>query len=75
MFCKKCGEQIDDNNAQFCSKCGQAVNEPKQQESKSTTSKQPTTADKVEGGVQGIILIVAIIMIIVAISALLGTCE
>jgi uncharacterized membrane protein YvbJ len=69
MFCKKCGEQIE-NNVQFCSKCGQAVNEPIRQES---TPEQPTTVDKVEGGIQGIILIVAIIMIIVTILSLLGT--
>jgi uncharacterized membrane protein YvbJ len=72
MFCKKCGEQIADDS-QFCLRCGQAVNEPMQQQINEPS--QITNTDKVQSGIQGIGVIVSIIMIIVAVFALMQTCE
>jgi uncharacterized membrane protein YvbJ len=73
MFCKKCGAEIADDS-EFCSKCGQSVNDGNVQKQETNPS-QLTTVDKVQSGVQGITLIVAIIMIVVAVSALIGTCS
>jgi uncharacterized membrane protein YvbJ len=64
MYCNKCGNFIA-NDSTFCPKCGQRV---------SGTAQEPTTTDKVQGGLQAITLIVAIIMIIIGSSALLGGC-
>jgi hypothetical protein len=40
-----------------------------------TNQTQQPTQDKLQGGIQGLTLIVSIIMIIVALSALIGTCS
>lgn len=44
------------------------------QKSEDELKQEPTAVEKAQGGVQGLLFVFAVIMIIVAMSALFGTC-
>ncbi|MDR2586364.1 MAG: zinc-ribbon domain-containing protein [Prevotellaceae bacterium] len=65
MFCKKCGAETTDDSA-FCPKCGQILNDTKQ---------QLNSNEKVQGGMQLLVMIASIILIIVGAVSFIGTCS
>lgn len=74
MFCKKCGVELAED-AVFCPKCGQKQVEESQPTPEGAKDEKITTQDAVSGGLGIVQFIVAIVLVVVGISAFLSTCS